>query len=273
MLNSPQNTAKEHRLKLLSYNVQVGIPANNFRHYLSNTWKHVLPFPGRQNNLDKIANFIKEFDIVGLLEMDSGSIRSEFVHQPEYVAEKAGFPFCYSKTNRDMGILAQHSLAILSRHEACYVKEHKLPSKIPGRGALEVHFGCESDKQPLVVVLAHLSLMQRAQRKQIAYLSELIKPYRHAVIMGDFNTQIHSRAFKHLFDNTSINKPPKTQHTFPSWRPRLGFDHIFATPEIKIGEAEVFGMDCSDHLPIGMEVGVPLHQLFNSGLPEVFTKT
>lgn len=261
MLGQSQNFSDSHKLKLLSYNVQVGIPANNFRHYLSNTWKHVLPFPGRRNNLDRIAHFIKEFDIVGLLELDSGSIRSEFVHQPEYVAEKAGFPYCYSKTNRDMGILAQHSLAILSRHEACYVQEHKLPSTIPGRGALEVHFGCHPDKDPLVVVLAHLSLMQKAQRKQIAYLSELIKPHRHAVVMGDFNTQIHSQAFEQLFDNTGLLKPVKAQHTFPSWRPRLGFDHIFATPEIKMGEAEVFGLDCSDHLPIGMEVGIPLQAI------------
>lgn len=258
-INNDNTIEGQNKLKLLSYNVQVGIPANNFRHYLSNTWKHVLPFPGRKNNLDRIADFIQEFDIVGLLELDSGSIRSEFVHQPEYVAEKAGFPYCYSKTNRDMGILAQHSLAILSRHEACHVQQHKLPSTIPGRGALEVHFGSPNHEEPLVVVLAHLSLMQRAQRKQIAYLSELIKPHRHAVVMGDFNTQLHSEAFDQLFANTALSKPATTQHTFPSWRPRLGFDHIFATPEIKMGEAEVYGLDCSDHLPVGMDVGVPLH--------------
>lgn len=244
-----------HRLKLLSYNVQVGIPANNFRHYLSNTWKHLLPFAGRSNNLDRIARFIKDFDIVGLLELDSGSIRSEFVNQPQYVAKKAGFPYVYSKTNRDLGILAQHSLAIMSHHEAILVKEHSLPSTIPGRGALEVHFGDEKD--PLVVVLAHLSLMSGARRKQLCYLSRIVKKYRHAVVMGDLNTQIHSEELGLLFTNTTLNKPESSHHTFPSWKPRVGFDHILVTPELKIEESEVFGLDYSDHLPVGMEVGAP----------------
>lgn len=248
-------SVESQKLKLLSYNVQVGIPANNFRHYLSNVWKHVLPFSGRNANLDRIANFISDFDIVGLLELDAGSIRSEFVNQPEYVAEKAGFPYCYSKRNRDLGIVAQHSLAIMSHHEAIYVQEHSLPSTIPGRGALEVHFGDEND--PLVVVLAHLSLLSRARRKQLKYLTQIVKKYRHAVVMGDLNTQIHSEELGLLFANTTFNKPENSLHTFPSWKPRVGFDHILVTPELKLGESEVFGLDYSDHLPVGMEVGAP----------------
>ena len=177
------------------------------------------------------------------------------MNQPQYVAEKANFPYVYSKTNRDLGILAQHSLAIMSRHEAIFVKEHSLPSTIPGRGALEVHFGDEND--PLVVVLAHLSLMSGARRKQLCYLSRIVKEYRHAVVMGDLNTQIHSEELGLLFTNTTLNKPESSHHTFPSWKPRVGFDHILVTPELKIEESEVFGLDYSDHLPVGMEVGAP----------------
>lgn len=246
----------EHRsLKLLSYNIQVGIPTQKYRHYVTKSWKHMLPFSGRQENLQKIAHFIKDFDIVGLLELDAGSIRTKFVHQPSYVAEQSGFPYVYTKTNRDIGVFAKHSFAILSRHKACKVIEHSLPSKIPGRGALELHFG--SSKDPLVVVLAHLSLLPGGRRKQLDYLSNLIKDRRHAVLMGDFNAQTHGAEFESFFSNTTMNRPKTAQHTFPSWKPRLSYDHILVTPDVHKKESEVYGVNYSDHLPVGMEVDVP----------------
>ena len=42
-------------------------------------------------NLDKIAQLIKEFDIVALQEVDAGSLRSQFINQTEYLAKKADF--------------------------------------------------------------------------------------------------------------------------------------------------------------------------------------
>ncbi|HHJ19649.1 MAG TPA: EEP domain-containing protein [Gammaproteobacteria bacterium] len=248
-------TSESGALKLLSYNVQIGIPTRKYRHYITHSWKHVLPFPQRQNNLERIAEFISDFDIVGLLELDAGSIRSEFIHQPEYLAEKAGLPYCYNRVNRDLGIVAQHSLAILSRYEAHFVKEHKLPSTIPGRGALEAHFGDEDD--PLVVVLVHLSLSARARKRQLDYVSELIQGYKNAVVMGDLNSELDSDEISDLFDSTALSKPLTAGNTYPSWKPKLAFDHILVTPGIKKGEAEVFGVKHSDHLPVAMEVDFP----------------
>jgi endonuclease/exonuclease/phosphatase family metal-dependent hydrolase len=246
---------QEPKLKLLSYNIQVGIPTRKYRHYLTHSWKHVLPFPQRRNNLDRIAEFVSDFDIVGLLELDSGSIRSEFIHQPEYVAEKAGLPYCYSRINRNLGVVAQHSLAVLSRYEACEVKQHRLPSTIPGRGALEVHFGDPAD--PLVVVLVHLSLSARARRKQLRYIAGLIKDYRNAVVMGDMNSELHSREIRELLASTGLSQPTNVGLTYPSWRPKMAFDHILVTPGIKSGESEVFTVKHSDHLPVAMEVDFP----------------
>jgi endonuclease/exonuclease/phosphatase family metal-dependent hydrolase len=249
-------SAQEPKLKLLSYNVQLGIPTRKYRHYLTHSWKHVLPFPQRRNNLDRIAEFISDFDIVGLLEMDSGSIRSEFIHQPEYVAKRAGLSYCYSRVNRDLGVVAQHSLAILSRYEACEVREHRLPSTIPGRGALEVHFG--DPKDPLVVILVHLSLSARARQRQLRYIAELIKDYRHAVVMGDMNSELHSKEIRELLANTGLSASGKAELTYPSWRPKAAFDHILVTPEIKYGKSEVHGVKHSDHLPVAMEVDFPM---------------
>ena len=246
---------QQGRIKLLSYNVQVGIPTQKYRDYITHSWKHLLPFPQRQNNLDRIAEFISDFDIVGLQELDAGSIRSEFIHQPEYVAKQAGFPYCYSRVNRDLGIVAQNSLAILSRCEAHFVVEHKLPSTIPGRGALEAHFGDPDD--PLVVILAHLSLSSRSRKRQLEYIARLVNGFLHVVVMGDLNTEIKSKEIKGLLDSTELSAPEVSERTYPSWKPRLAYDHILVTPEIKLGDSQVYGVKHSDHLPISIEVDVP----------------
>lgn len=243
------------RLKLLSYNVQVGIPSSKFRHYVTNSWKHVLPFPKRMNTLDSVAAAISGFDIVGLLELDSGSLRSEFIHQPEYVAQKAELPYCYHQVNRDLGIVAQHSFALLSRFEASFVQEHRLPSTIPGRGALEVHFG-EGDER-LVVVLAHLSLSARGRSRQLDYIASLINHHRNAVVMGDLNSSLESPEMRRFFANTTLLDPGTSHATYPSWRPRVAYDHIIATPEITLGEQQVLQVRHSDHLPVAMDIGLP----------------
>lgn len=248
-------TREDGQLKLLSYNVQVGIPSSKYRHYFTNSWKHVLPFPKRTNNLDSIAAAISEFDIVGLLELDAGSIRSEFIHQPEYVAQKAGLPYCYHQVNRDLGIVAQHSFALLSRFEASYVKEHRLPSTIPGRGALEVHFGEGDDA--LVVVLAHLSLSARGRAKQLHYIAGIINHHRNAVVMGDLNSPLSSSEMQEFFTQTSLHHPDQSHLTYPSWRPRMAYDHILATPALSVEDQQVLHVNHSDHLPVSMNIANP----------------
>jgi len=243
------------RLKLLSYNVQVGIPSSKYRHYVTNSWKHVLPFPKRTNNLDSIAAAISAFDIVGLLELDAGSIRSEFIHQPEYVAQKAGLPYCYHQVNRDLGVVAQHSFALLSRFEASFVREHRLPSTIPGRGALEVHFG--EGEERLVVVLAHLSLSARGRSRQLDYIAGIVNHHPNAVVMGDLNSPLDSPEMQQFFRKTSLRYPDRNHLTYPSWRPRMAYDHIIATPQLASGEPEVLQVSHSDHLPVALEITAP----------------
>ena len=65
------------RLRLLSFNIQVGISTEKYRHYLTRGWQHLLPHNGRAGNLQKIGNLLGDFDLVALQEADGGSERSE----------------------------------------------------------------------------------------------------------------------------------------------------------------------------------------------------
>ncbi|MFA7096532.1 MAG: endonuclease/exonuclease/phosphatase family protein [Gammaproteobacteria bacterium] len=247
--------ATGRRVRLLSYNIQAGIPSSTFYHYVTHSWKHVLPHAELFDNLDRIAQLISGYDIVGLQEVDGGSLRSGFINQALYLANKAQFPHCYDQTNRKLGKIAQHSNGLLSKFRPTELIEHKLPGLIPGRGALLVRFG--SADHPLVLVIAHLALSRRARLRQLAYLSELVNEYEHVIVMGDLNCPSGSKEIHSLLDRTQLLAPAHGLHTFPSWRPVRNIDHILVTPSLKVEDMHVLHCPCSDHLPIAMEIIIP----------------
>ena len=143
--------SENRRVRLLSYNIQVGIAATSIRQYITTSWKHLLPHAQIYDNLAKIAGAINEFDIVALQEVDAGSFRSSFVNQIEFLARQGGFPYWYHQTNREIGILTKHSNGILSKFQPIEVDEYKLPGPIPGRGVMVVRYG--SYENPLILMV------------------------------------------------------------------------------------------------------------------------
>jgi endonuclease/exonuclease/phosphatase family metal-dependent hydrolase len=243
------------RLRLLSHNVQAGIATTRYRHYLTHSWRHVLPCPRRLDNLDRVASLFESFDIVGLQEVDAGSLRSGFINLTEYLALQARFPWWYDQTNRDLGKFAQHSLGILSRYVPSEVVELRLPGMIPGRGALAVRFGYDADS--LLVVIAHLALGRRARLRQLGYLADTIHDERHVVLMGDLNCDAHSLEMNWLLTRTQLRVPAQSLLTFPSWRPQRHLDHILVSPTLTVHDVRVINLPISDHLPIATEVILP----------------
>jgi len=244
------------RLKLLSYNIQAGIATNGYRHYLTHSWKHLLPCPKRLDNLSRIASLIGGFDIVGLQEVDAGSLRSGFINQTEFLAIEGRFPYWYDQTNRNLGKFAQHSTGLLSRLCPAEVTQVKLPGMIPGRGALTVRFGHGADA--LILVIAHLALGRRARFRQLECIAEIIGDYRHAIVMGDMNCGSDSREIDWLVKHTVLREPTHHLPTFPSWRPSRNLDQILVSPSLKVERIEALDYPFSDHLPIVMEVALPM---------------
>ncbi len=243
------------RLRLLSYNIQTGIATSKYRHYLTHSWKHVLPYPERLENLDRMARLLHGFDIVGLQEADAGSLRSGYINQTEYLALQAHYPFWYHQTNRNLGHLAQHSLGLLSRLRPSEIREEKLPGRIPGRGALVARYGCGPDA--LAVIVLHLALGRRARLQQLEHLSDVMRAYRHIVLMGDFNCGTASQEMNWLLARAPLREPVHGLHTFPSWRPARNIDHILVSPTLDVRNVCVLNHAISDHLPIMMDVVLP----------------
>ncbi|OYV77408.1 MAG: endonuclease [Chromatiales bacterium 21-64-14] len=243
------------RLRLLSYNIQAGISTTHFHQYLTHSWKHVLPDAERLTNLDSIACLASNFDLVGLQEVDAGSLRSGFVNQTEYLALKAGFTHWHHQTNRTIGNVARQSIGLVSRFRPTLLTEHKLPGRIPGRGALRVEFG--SPGAQLVLVIIHLALGRRARLQQLKFIGELITDDPNVIVMGDLNCRSRSPEMDQLLGDTGLCEPTHDLLTFPSWRPSRNIDHILVTPSVKVERVSVLNYPFSDHLPVAMDVLLP----------------
>ncbi|WP_054889963.1 endonuclease/exonuclease/phosphatase family protein [Pseudomonas sp. NBRC 111129] len=241
------------RLRLLSFNIQVGISTERYRHYLTRSWQHLLPHNGRAGNLQKIGKLLSDFDLVALQEADGGSLRSGFVNQVEHLAQLGAFPYWYQQLNRNLGRFAQHSNGVLSRLKPQLLEDHPLPGPA-GRGAILVRFGEGEDA--LIVVVMHLALGAKTRALQLGYIRELIGGYRHQVLMGDMNTHAAD-----LLEHSPLRDlglvAPQVEATFPSWRPQRCLDHILLSSSLTLERVEVLAQPISDHLPVAVEIRLP----------------
>lgn len=243
----------EGRLRLLSFNIQVGIRTERYHHYLTRGWQHLLPHPGRAGNLQRIGALLGDYDLVALQEVDGGSLRSGYVNQVEQLAELGAFPYWYQQLNRNLGRLAQHSNGVLSRLQPSLLEDHPLPGP-PGRGAVLLRFG--EGAEALAVVNMHLALGARTRTRQLAYIRELIGGYRHVVLMGDMNTHaVELLQHSPLRDLGLV--APQIDATFPSWRPQRCLDHILLSSELVLERVAVLSQPISDHLPVAVEIRLP----------------
>jgi endonuclease/exonuclease/phosphatase family metal-dependent hydrolase len=245
----PQNGS----LRLLSFNIQVGISTQRYHHYLTRSWQHLLPHAGRSGNLQRIGELLGDFDLVALQEVDGGSLRSGYVNQVEHLARLGAFPYWYQQLNRNLGRLAQHSNGVLSRLCPSLLEDHPLPGP-PGRGAMLLRLGEGPDA--LAVVMMHLSLGARTRTRQLAYIRELLSDYRHQVLMGDMNTHA-SDLLQHSPLRDLDLFAPQIEATFPSWRPKRCLDHILLSSSLALERCEVLSQPISDHLPVAVQIRLP----------------
>ncbi|ANF59479.1 endonuclease/exonuclease/phosphatase family protein [Halotalea alkalilenta] len=238
----------------MTFNLQVGISTRAYYQYLTNGWQHFLPNAKRSKRLELIGELLRGYDLVALQEVDGGSFRSGNINQIDYLAGRADMPYRFQQLNRNLGRLAQHSNGLLCRLPAARVENHRLPGP-PGRGAIHARFGIGDDA--LHVFVAHLALGAKTQARQLDYLSELISPLRHVVLMGDLNCTVEQmRKHPRFFESLDL-QPLEALLSYPAWQPKRALDHILISSTLTVRQYSVLDQLFSDHLPVAAEIELP----------------
>jgi endonuclease/exonuclease/phosphatase family metal-dependent hydrolase len=208
---------------------------------------------GNQSVLPEITEFVKSVDpdIVGLIEVDTGSIRSRKVNQAEAIASDLGMNTSYetkygSKSiNQILPIVRKQGNAFMAAPRVHGEKFHYFDTGIK-------RLIIELEMEDFAVFLVHLSLKYRHRHLQLRRLYDLIAETRKPVIVaGDFNTfwgenEIYLFMRAAQLNSANVQGLP----TYPSRAPRKELDFILYQEGIEVTNFEVPQVKHSDHLPL-----------------------
>jgi endonuclease/exonuclease/phosphatase family metal-dependent hydrolase len=237
-------------LRLVVYNIRYATGTGPAFH---------LPLPGAgylrssRRVLRQLTDFLRSLDadLIGLIEVDTGSIRSGMVNQADAIARSLGHYSIYEckygaeSINQFLPIVRKQSNAFLAAPRVHGERFHYFDSGIK-RLIIELELA------DVCVFLVHLSLKYRHRQYQLRYLHDLIGAARKPVIVaGDFNTFWGSHEL-YLFQQASGLRSANTQGlwTFPSGRPRAELDFVLVSPGIEVTAFEVPDVRLSDHRPV-----------------------
>ena len=140
---------------------------------------------GNQNVLPEITTFIKSVDpdIVGLVEVDTGSIRSRMVNQAEKIASDLGMNTSYEtkygekSINKLLPIVRKQGNAFLAAPRVHGERFHYFDTGIK-------RLIIEMEMEHFAIFLVHLSLKYRHRHLQLRTLYDLIAVTEKPVIVA-----------------------------------------------------------------------------------------
>lgn len=204
-------------------------------------------------NLSQIIDFVREVkpDIIGLLEVDSGSYRAENSNQAEAIASQIRQYHVYqSKYPSDslaqkVPVVNKQGNAILTGHKIVAQRFHYFNE---GMKRLVI----ELELEDFNIFLVHLSLKFRHRHYQLQELHRMIKDVEKPVIVaGDFNVLRGDRELELFLAATGLKSANgKGQPSHPSRAPRRQLDYIFHSSEIEVTDFSIPGVKLSDHAPL-----------------------
>ena len=237
-------------MRLLLYNIRYGV---------GNGASSAVPLPGARylfaeaSELSRITDFIASMDadIVGLVEVDTGSMRNGQVNQAEMIAKSIGHYSCYASkygagsVNQRLPIVRKQANAFLASSRVQGERFHYFETGIK-------RLIIELELDDVAIFLVHLSLKYRHRQMQLRHLHELIERCEKPVIVaGDFNTFWGADEI-YLFTKASGLKSANVAGlpSYPTRAPRLELDFILCSEAIEVTGFEVPNVAFSDHLPL-----------------------
>jgi endonuclease/exonuclease/phosphatase family metal-dependent hydrolase len=237
-------------MRLLLYNIRYAAGVGKRFHL-------PVPYSGylkRTNgNLSQIIEFVREVspDIIGLLEVDSGSYRAENSNQAEAIASEIKQYHVYQSKYpsdslaRKVPVVNKQGNAILTSQKFISHRFHYFNEGIK-------RLVIELELNDFNIFLVHLSLKFRHRQYQLQELHRMVKDVdKPVMVAGDFNVFWGDRELQLFLAATGLRSANgQGQPSHPSRAPRRQLDYIFHSPEIQITDFCIPQVQLSDHAPL-----------------------
>lgn len=233
-------------MKFMLYNIRYG---TGFRRrtplggYLSRTDKHV----------HVISRFVRRHnpDIVGLVEVDSGSFRTRNRNQAEIIAQDLGHYHRVRSKYQAGGICRR--LPIVREQVNAFITRDAIQNEKPhyfDRGVKRLVMELELEQVRLYLV--HLSLRFRARQHQLADLYDLMqRDEKPRIVAGDFNAFWGDHEIRLFLAATGLKSANEASlPTFPSWAPKRELDFVMYSEGLTLKSFERPAVRLSDHMPL-----------------------
>ncbi len=203
--------------------------------------------------LDDIAEFVGQVepDIIGLVEVDSGSFRTGNVCQAQQIADHLGHyhvietKYGLQSVAGKVPLLNRQGNAVLSRLP---ILSHRFHYFEQGVKRLVI----EARLAKITVFLVHLSLTYRNRQYQLERLYRLTREVKGPlVVAGDFNVLWGDHELDLFLGATGlINANSDGQPSHPSSSPKRQLDFILHSPDLKVTDFQIPQVLLSDHAPL-----------------------
>lgn len=234
------------RMRFLLYNIRYGTGGkrgHSLWRYAASTRRH----------LPLIIRYIEDLnpDVIGLIEVDSGSYRSGGRNQAELISHALGHHHAYESKyhaesfTRWIPVLRRQGNAFIARDTIANARTHYFRKGVK-RLVLEL------DLDQVSFFLVHLALGAQARHHQLGDLYELVKSSaKPRIVAGDFNTMWGEQEIRLFKAATGLRSADaENRPTWPSWNPTRHLDFILCSPEVQVRNIQVPRVMLSDHLPL-----------------------
>src|SRR5690606_24064990 len=246
----PAASGKLCVMRLLLYNIRYGLGLGSALHWPLPGAAFVL---GNRTNLQRITELIKsqDPDIVALVEVDTGSIRTRSVNQADVIARALGHYSVYqckygtASLNQRLPILRKQGNAFLAAPRVHGERFHYFEKGIK-------RLIIELELEDCAVFLVHLSLKYRHRHTKLQHLHDLVMASRKPVLIaGDFNTFWGEHEI-YLFMKACKLRSANTAGlpSYPSRSPRKELDFVLYGEGIEVTNFYIPSVGYSDHLPL-----------------------
>jgi endonuclease/exonuclease/phosphatase family metal-dependent hydrolase len=201
----------------------------------------------------EIARFIRSVgaDIVGLVEVDTGSYRAERRNQATDLARQLEFESVHgtkygrsSMTGR-LPVLSKQGNAVLTNRR---IVDRRFRYLNNGVKRLVIDLELED----LHLFLVHLSLKYKHRQHQLSELSHWVQQSEKPVIVaGDFNVFRGARELAPFLKETGLqNANLNGSPSHPSRAPKRQLDFILHSPQMIASDLQIPNVTYSDHVPL-----------------------